>query len=315
MPPRRRPQSVSATIENNNLHPAQYLEAFLSYLEAECGMAINTVKAYRNDIQQFISWLDEAGIDSVLSVDLAVLSDFLQFLHGRELKATTISRRLVGLKMFFRFLVLEGVIAESKVDMLSSPKLWQYLPTVLSPEVVDTMLDSPTWEDSFPHRDRAVLTVLYATGCRASEVTGLRVSDVKLKENFCRCLGKGNKERIVNLNPIAVDAIEMYLKKERPMMTLKRDSEYLFVTRTGRPLSRVMIWKLVKKYAARIGCSNKISPHTLRHSFATHMLAGGAEIRALQEMLGHASIRTTQIYTQVEHSRLKSVHANCHPRG
>ncbi|WP_437188391.1 site-specific tyrosine recombinase XerD [Planctomicrobium sp. SH668] len=315
MPPRRRPPVSGQAVTTRHLHPEQYLQPFLRYLEAECGMSSNTVQAYRNDLSQFISWFDEKHIQSVLEVNLQVLAGFVEALHERNLKPTTISRRLVGLKMFFRFLVLEGVVVESTVELLSSPKLWQYLPTVLSPEKVNELLNAPNWEDQFPLRDRAVLTVLYATGCRASEVTGLRLTDVKLDQNFCRCLGKGNKERIVSLNPIAVKAIQDYLTRERPTQTRLRDSEFMFLTRTGRPLTRVNVWQLVKKYSLRAGCGNRVSPHTLRHSFATHMLAGGAEIRALQELLGHASIRTTQIYTQVEHSRLKSIHAKCHPRG
>lgn len=317
MPPRRRPPSTSSggSPPVTLVHPAAHLEPFLSYLEAECGMSVNTIKAYRNDLQQFIGWMDAERIPSVLAVNLSVLSRFLQWLHDRELKATTISRRLVALKMYFRYLVLEQVLTQSTVDLLSSPKLWQYLPTVLSPETVDKLLSAPSWEDSYPFRDRAVLAVLYATGCRASEVSGLRLPDLRLNQNFCRCLGKGNKERIVSLNPIATKAIEDYLQRERNKLVGPRDTDALFVTRTGRPFTRILVWHLVKKYARRIGFATKVSPHTLRHSFATHMLAGGAEIRALQEMLGHASIRTTQIYTQVEHSRLKSIHASCHPRG
>ena len=245
-----------------------------------------------------------------------MLSDFLESLRNRGLATTTVSRRLVSLKMFFRFLMLEGVITDSPVEQIASPKLWQYLPTVLSPEVIDRLLTAPCHEDSYPLRDRALFTVLYATGCRASEVTGLRLKDLQLEEGYCRCVGKGNKERIVSLNPVARAALEAYLRHERPaMVRLESAEDALFVTRTGRALSRILVWEIVKKYAARIGCSDKISPHTLRHSFATHMLAGGAEIRALQEMLGHASIRTTQVYTHVEHSRLKRVHAECHPRG
>ena len=315
MPPRRRPQKSAEASVVHHLHPRQFVAPFLSYLEAECGMSTNTVKAYRNDIDQFVSWMDANRVNSVLDVKLGVLTQFLQSLHERELKATTISRRLVAIKMFFRYLVLEGIIAESTADLMSSPKLWQYLPTVLSPEMVDRLLEAPTWEDTFPKRDRAILAVLYATGCRASEVAGIKLRDLRLDENYCRCLGKGNKERIVNLNPIARKALEIYLEKERPKLVGSRDCDELFVSRTGRGITRIMVWHVVKKYAKRIGCSDKISPHTLRHSFATHMLAGGAEIRALQEMLGHASIRTTQIYTQVEHSRLKSIHSKCHPRG
>lgn len=278
-------------------------------------MSQNTILAYRNDLNQFFAWLSARKITGIDQINLALLGDFLADLHARQLAATTISRRLVALKMFFRFLVLEQVLTESAVDLLSSPKLWQYLPTVLSPETVDALLAAPGAEDRYPLRDRAVLTTLYATGCRASEVSNLRLHDLKLSENFCRCLGKGNKERIVNLNPVAAAALEAYLAKERPLFVKEKSVDSLFVTRVGRPFSRIMIWHLVKRYAARIGCSSEVSPHTLRHSFATHMLAGGAEIRALQEMLGHASIRTTQIYTQVEHSRLKAVHSKCHPRG
>jgi integrase/recombinase XerD len=217
--------------------------------------------------------------------------------------------------MFFRYLVLEGVLLESIAELVSSPKLWQYLPKVLSPDTVDRLLAAPGRDDRYALRDRAVLCLLYATGCRASEVCGLTLRDVHLEERYCRCVGKGNKERLVSLNPVAVQALEAYLSHERPGLARTDDNETLFVTRSGNRLSRTMVWHLVKKYAARIGCSKDVSPHTLRHSFATHMLAGGAEIRALQEILGHASIATTQIYTQVEHSRLKAVHKKYHPRG
>jgi integrase/recombinase XerD len=160
-----------------------------------------------------------------------------------------------------------------------------------------------------------VLTVLYATGCRASEVTSLRLRDVNLDQASARCVGKGNKERVVRLNPVARLALEAYLQHERPLLAGIRQPESLFISRSGRPLTRVFVWSMVKKYARRAGASGEVSPHTLRHSFATHMLAGGAELRALQELLGHASIATTQIYTHVEHSRLKAVHEECHPRG
>jgi integrase/recombinase XerD len=157
---------------------------------------------------------------------------------------------------------------------------------------------------------------MYATGCRASEVCSITMRDIQLEEGFCRCKGKGNKERLVSLNPVARAAVEAYLEHERPLLAKDNDqSSPLLVSRGGRALSRITVWKLVKRYAARVGGSREISPHTLRHSFATHMLARGAEIRALQELLGHASIRTTQIYTQVEHSRLKTIHERCHPRG
>ncbi len=315
MPPRRKPPAPAAQASVATLSPGSHIPAFLQYLTAECGMSVNTVAAYRNDLRQFSEWCTSRRIGSLKTVDLSLLTDFLQALHDRKLSASTISRRLVALKMFFRFLVLEGVLTESAADLMSSPKLWQYLPAVMSPEMVDRLLAAPSRFDAFPLRDRALLAVLYATGCRASEIANLHLADVRLAERICRCRGKGNKERIVNLNPVAIAALEAYLAHERPEMVRFRQQDGLFVTRTGRALTRIMIWKLVKKYSTRAGCKGDVSPHTLRHSFATHMLAGGAEIRALQEMLGHASIRTTQIYTQVEHSRLKAIHAKCHPRG
>ncbi len=293
----------------------RHLQPFVYYLKAECGMAENTVRAYQSDLQQFLGWLAARGKDRLSQVTLSVLTDYLQFLHQRGLAASSVARHLISIKMFFRFLVLDGVLEQSVADLLSSPKLWRHLPKVLSPEMVDRLLDAPNNDDRYPLRDRALLALLYATGCRASEVSQLRLSDLHLEEGFARCVGKGNKERLVSLNPLAQRRVRDYLRYERPHLVRHRPVDWLFVTNRGTPLSRILIWKLVKKYAARVGCSRDVSPHTLRHSFATHMLAGGADIRVLQEMLGHANISTTQIYTQVEHSRLKAVHAKCHPRG
>lgn len=313
MPPRKRP--VESNPQSSPTHPRAYFAPFQQYLAAECGMSDNTIAAYRNDLGQFLTWLESCKVISLQQVDLQLLSGYLQFLHEQGLAASSVARKLVSLKMFFRYLVLEQAVTESTIDLLTSPKLWQYLPTVLSPEMVERLLAAPSREDRYPLRDRALLTVMYATGCRASEVANLKLSDIRLGERYCRCLGKGNKERIVSLNPVAVAALEAYLQHERPRMVSSREQDALYLTRSGKTLTRINVWHLVKRYATRIGCRQKISPHTLRHSFATHMLAGGAEIRALQEMLGHASIRTTQIYTQVEHSRLKAIHSRCHPRG
>lgn len=313
MPKRRRPIKAESTVSVAD--PSGHLQPFLHYLEAECGMATNTIRAYRSDLQQFFEWYRSHASASLNQIELSHLSKYLQALHDRNLAATTIARHLITIKMFFRYLVLEGILLASVADLMTSPKLWQHLPKVLSPETVNDLLDAPGTDDRFPLRDRALLALLYATGCRASEVTNLRLRDLHQEEGFCRCVGKGNKERIVSLNPICRAALTAYLEHERPTMVRDGLEDWLFVTRRGNQLSRVMLWKLVKRYAVRVGCSRDVSPHTFRHSFATHMLAGGAEIRALQEMLGHASISTTQIYTQVEHSRLKSVHANCHPRG
>ncbi len=314
MPPRKRPPKGSRFNAASSHNLASHLPDFVHYLEAECGMAGNTLQAYRSDLEQFLPWYRKHGPAVVGDVDIKLFSEYLSYLSERELAASTIGRHLVSIKMFFRYLVLEGVLLESAAELLNSPKLWQHLPKILSPDMVNRLLRAPGVGDRYALRDRALLALLYATGCRASEVTGLRTRDVQLEERYCRCTGKGNKERIVSLNPVACAALEAYLRHERPDMA-SRENEWLLVSRSGRPLSRIMVWNLVKKYAARIGASKEVSPHTLRHSFATHMLAGGAEIRALQEILGHASISTTQIYTHVEHSRLKAVHQKCHPRG
>lgn len=321
MPPRKRPKGrhLGALLEarqaDRGPSARMHFEPFLHYLDAECGMSPNTIKSYQSDLQQFLDWDQQRGGTPLKQIELKYLSSYLKHLHDRGLKATSIARQLVSIKMFFRYLVLEGVLLESVAELVSSPKLWQYLPKVLSPDAVDRLLAAPGSEDQYPLRDRALLCMLYATGCRASEISDLKLRDVYLSESYCRCKGKGNKERLVSLNPVAVSALEAYLTYERPEMKVSDERDWLFVTRSGGRISRITVWNLVKKYAARIGCSKDVSPHTLRHSFATHMLAGGAEIRALQEMLGHASIATTQIYTQVEHSRLKSIHKKFHPRG
>ena len=291
---RKRPPADSNRPQTGSAGPSLHIQPFLHYLEAECGMSANTIQAYRSDLQQFFDWYADDGPSSLSQVSLSFLSSHVHHLHERGLAASTIARHLISIKMFFRYLVLEGVLLESAADLLGSPKLWQHLPKVLSPDMVDRLLDAPNREDRFPLRDRAMLTLLYATGCRASEVTNMRLRDVYLDEGFCRCVGKGNKERLVSLNPICRDRLTAYLETERPSMGLE-PSQWLLVTKRGRQLSRIMVWRLVKKYAARTGCSKEVSPHTLRHSFATHMLAGGAEIRALQEMLGHANIATTQV--------------------
>jgi integrase/recombinase XerD len=284
-------------------------------LQVEAGMARNTILAYRSDVEQFLAWHARHGRAPLAQVNLKLLSGFMSALHERGLAAASVARRLVAVKMFFRYLVLEGVLRESVVDLLASPKLWGRLPHVLSPEMVDALLVAPVASDRHMRRDRALLALLYATGCRASEVVNLRLRDLHLDQSYCRCIGKGNKERIVRLNPVACRAVQEYLAIERGQLVAHQESESLLVSKSGRALSRITVWKLVKKYARRAGASGRVSPHTLRHSFATHLLAGGADLRALQELLGHASISTTQIYTHVEHTRLKSLHQRCHPRG
>lgn len=318
MPRRKKPPKGSRFGGGGFQDPSSWLPGFLAYLEAECGMATNTVSAYRRDMEKFFSWNKENSRRTVHQVDIETLTNFLDYLQNTGLAATSVARNLAAIRMFFRYLMLESVVAESSVDLISSPKLWQRLPKVLSPDMVDELLDAPTGSvDRYARRDKAILAVMYATGCRVSEITGLKLSDVNMNDRYARVTGKGNKQRMVSLTPRAVDAIVNYLNLERGDMVANAvsDDGWLFVSRSGKRMNRETVWQLIQRYAGRVGCGEDVSPHTLRHSFATHLLAGGADIRALQEMLGHASIRTTQVYTHVDHTRLKSVHQKCHPRG
>ncbi|RMG03536.1 MAG: tyrosine recombinase XerD, partial [Planctomycetota bacterium] len=251
------------------------------------------------------------------TLKISDLSDYVGWLHAQELSPATLARHIVSLRMFFRFLQLEGAVRENYAELLGSRKLWDRIPAVLTPSQIDALLSAPKPYDPLPYRDRALLETLYATGCRVSEVAGLRLEDVHLDEAYCRCLGKGGKERVVPLGEPAVEAIRAYLAKEYPRLAEKASTPppWLFLSYRGRRLGRERIWALLKRYAARAGIPPNVSPHTLRHSFATHMLAGGADLRQVQELLGHASITTTQLYTHVDFSKLKALHGRCHPRG
>ena len=315
---RKKPSAQSRFSQKNFQNPSVWLSGFITYLNTECGMSRNTVMAYQSDLKKFLHWNEQNTRKTVHEIDISSLTAFLDHLTRQGLAASTIGRNLAAVRMFFRYLMLESIVAESIVDLISSPKLWRRLPKVLSPEMVEQLLCAPQGSvDRYARRDRAILAVMYATGCRVSEVIDLKLSDVNLDEHYALCTGKGNKQRMVSLNPIAVKAINHYLNQERPAMVINvhDDVESLFVSRSGKRLQREAVWEMVRRYAARAGCGTDVSPHSLRHSFATHLLARGADIRALQEMLGHASIRTTQIYTQVDHTRLKTVHSQCHPRG
>jgi integrase/recombinase XerD len=291
------------------------LAAFRHYLQAERGMAANTVLAYSRDLERFAGWVQEDGLANYLQPSLRELSGYLSFLREEQLAPPSIARHLVALKMFYRFLRLEERVKQSAVELLSSPSLWERIPQVLSPESVEKLLAAPQPDDRFYLRDRALLETLYATGSRASEVVHLKLQDVYLDSGFCKCFGKGNKQRVVPLGRPAIKALRDYLEALRPKLTRGvSDCPWVFVSRGGRALTREMLWILVKKYVRRAGLNTKISPHTLRHSFATHILAGGADLRTVQELLGHANIRTTQHYTHVDRERLKAVHRQFHPR-
>ncbi len=295
---------------------ADDVKAFGHYIRAERGLAENTLLAYGRDLDRFALWVAGGGLANYLAPTLRDLSHYLEHLRDEKLAPPSVARHLVALKMFYRFLRLEERTTDGTVDLLSSPTLWERIPHVLSPDNVNKLLEAPQPLDRFFLRDRALLETLYATGSRASEVVGLRSADVYLDSGFCKCVGKGSKQRIVPLGKYATTALRHYLDEQRPkLVQTAPDSPYVFVSRGGKPLAREMLWMLVKKYAKRAGLTAKVSPHTLRHSFATHLLAGGADLRTVQELLGHASIRTTQIYTHVDQARLKAIHHQFHPRG
>lgn len=291
------------------------VSAFRHYLLAERGLAENTVVAYRHDLERFALWAAQS-LPDYLNPTIRQLTGYIAHLREENLAPPSVARHLIALKMFYRYLRLEEKVERTTVDLLSSPNLWEKIPQVLSPKSVEKLLASPRPKERFYFRDRALLETLYATGSRASEVVGLKMADLHLDSRFIKCEGKGKKQRIVPLGGPAVAAIGQYLEKQRPMLVRAgSDSPWVFVSRGGRALTREMLWVLVKKYARRAGLADRVSPHTLRHSFATHLLSGGADLRTVQELLGHASIRTTQVYTHVDRDRLRAIHRQFHPRG
>jgi integrase/recombinase XerD len=292
---------------------ARWREAFVRYLRTECHLAENSVLAYERDLRRFFEWLHGRRIEGLVISELA---QYPAWLSSQELAPASISRHVVSLKIFFRYLQLEGALAENQAELLGTQKLWQRVPTVLSGAEVDALLTAPRQPQPWWRRDRALLELLYATGCRVSELSNLRPRDVHLADRYCLCHGKGDKQRVVPLGQPAVVAVEIYLESERPKLAARREtpSQFLLLSSRGSRLRRERIWELIKRYARQAGCAAELSPHSLRHSFATHLLAGGADLRQVQEMLGHASIATTQIYTHVDHTRLKKVHNAFHPR-
>lgn len=285
------------------------VERFLTYIEHERGLSVNTRAAYRRDLADFTSWLGERA---AVGLGIADLGDYLATLDRKGLARASIARQAATLRTFYAFLQLEGLIAESPATLIAAGRRDDTIPGTLSPGQVDRLLGSPDPRSINGIRDRALLELLYATGCRASEVSHLRVTDVQLVEQFCTCRGKGDKERMVPLGRRAVEALSAWL--DGPRRALASDAPWVLLSSRGNRLSRMRIWEIVRVHAERAGVPADIGPHTLRHSFATHMVAGGVDLRHVQEMLGHASIATTQRYTHVDHARLQSIHARFHPR-
>ena len=290
------------------------VDRFLDYVRHERALAANTQAAYRRDLRDFSGWLGGRGVTSLSVRDLG---DYFAFLAKKGLARASIARQAATLKSFYAFLQLEGAVAESPAELVSGARRDDTMPGTLAPEQVDRLLAAPDVRSPVGLRDRALLELLYATGCRASEVSAMQLADIRLSEAFCTCRGKGNKERVVPLGRRAVTAVREWVEGPRRGFAARAGSApaWALLSARGNRLSRMRIWEIVREHAAAAGIPPDIGPHTLRHSFATHLVAGGVDLRHVQEMLGHASIATTQRYTHVDAGRLKSIHTKFHPRG
>lgn len=293
----------------------ELVESFLNYLSVERSLSNNTIAAYRRDLVKYVSCLEESGINSLSQSTRKDIGDFMFRLKDNGLNASSIARNLAAIKVFYRFLVRERILKADPSSLLDSPRLWKRIPDALSFQEVEDLLKGPSLRQTQGIRDRAILELMYATGMRVSEAVNLKVTDVNLDAGFTRCIGKGSKERIVPLGKQAIAALRRYLEAARPKLLKKSQTEtILFLSRLGKRVSRQSFWKIIKAYARKARIKKNIRPHTLRHSFATHLLEGGADLRSVQEMLGHADISTTQIYTHIDKNRLKLIHKTYHPR-
>ena len=290
----------------------ELLEGFLVYLSVERGLAENSLFAYKQDLLKYRDFLG-----SRIPLNKVKRKDIMEFLFAEKKKAaasSSIARRLVAIKLFHRFLVKEGELREDITSALDSPKTWRKLPHFLTLEEVTRMIELPDLRKEEGVRDRALLELFYATGLRVSELAKLKLEDLNFDAGFLKCMGKGSKERIVPLGGKCRESLEKYLNRVRAQ-TAGQAVPFLFLGRAGRGITRQALWQIIKRCARQAGITKKISPHTFRHSFATHMLERGADLRVVQELLGHSDIATTQIYTHIDKDRLKSIHEKFHPRG
>ncbi|MBZ5697074.1 MAG: site-specific tyrosine recombinase XerD [Acidobacteriia bacterium] len=291
---------------------------FLSYLRVEKGLSQNTILAYGRDLKRFAAFLNKRQKHKIDAVDREDIVDFLSSLYKDKLDSRSVARYLVSLRSFFKYALMEELVRVDPTENLESPKIRQSLPTYLRVDEVDRLLAAPDVNTPSGLRNRAMLEVLYSTGLRVSELLNLRLSDVDVRMGCVRCIGKGNKERLVPIGRKAIAAVEQYLADSRSQFIRSGSSaphnQVLFLTRNGRRLSRVSIWKILHDYGVKLGLRGRLTPHKLRHSFATHLLERGADLRSVQLMLGHADISTTQIYTHVVEERLKQIYKAHHPR-
>ena len=292
----------------------ELISSFLDYCTVELGLAENSIKAYRADLQKFAEFLAKEKIRDLDSLNSERIVKFIMEGKKKGLATTSLSRGLVAVRVLFKYLEAEGLITTDITSHLDTPKLWKRLPDVLSIKDVEALIDAPDVSTDLGLRDRAILELAYACGARVQELVDLDVESVNPDFGYIRLRGKGKKERIVPIGRKAVEILKEYVKRVRPTLAGGKDTPRLFLSKRGNPLERHTIWKKIRKYALAAGIKASVSPHSLRHSFATHLLSGGADLRIVQEMLGHADISTTQIYTHIDKARLKAIHKKFHPR-
>ncbi len=293
--------------------PAPLVKRFLDHLFVECGLAGSTVTAYQRDLRGFWDHLEAREVEpGDISID--DVQKYLMELPRRGLALSSIARHLASIKVLLRYLFAERILRRDIASLIESPRRWRNIPDTVRYSQVEALLGAPVPTDEFYLRDRALLELLFATGMRVSEATELNLDQINLTLGYVRCMGKGRKERLIPVGRAAIKAVQTYLELLRPRLLGERNEAALFLSRTGRPLDRTNVWRLVRKYAMVAGIKHRLSPHTLRHSFATQLLAGGADLRIVQELLGHANVTTTQIYTHVDETQLKQVHRKYHPR-
>ena len=295
-------------MNNLNLH----IDNFLNYIRFEKGLADNTIDSYSRDLISFCEYLDKKKINNVEDLNQSIIENYIVCLSKDNYKLTTIHRKTACIRGFIKYLVLERVIEKNIAKNIKTQKPPRRLPKACDIFEVEKLLNAPK-DNELGIRDRAMLEVLYACGLRVSELINIGINDIDMQNKIIRVFGKGSKERFIPIGDVAIYYVKEYLIKERNVLN-KAKSQFLFLTRYGKPMSRMMFWKIIRKYALEAGIKTEITPHTLRHSFATHLLERGADLRALQEMLGHSSIATTEVYTHISNDELKMIFKTSHPR-
>jgi integrase/recombinase XerD len=303
----------SATIDDT-VGRAFYVERFDDFLALEQGASVETSRAYKLDIARFVTYASVKGAEAPGDIGARTLREYVYHLKDLGLSPASIRRNVSAVRTYFKFLLAEGHVVRDPSERLDTPRKWRTLPEVLAVEEIEKLLTAPSLDEPLAFRDRAMLELAYGAGLRVSEWISLNVRDVMLQDHLVRVFGKGAKERLVPIGRRAIGAIAIYLRELRPKLERGEGKGVLFLNARGQPMSRMGAWKILRKYVDQVGITKPVSPHTLRHSFATHLLEGGADLRAVQEMLGHVDISTTQIYTHVDREYLRSVHKQFHPR-